>query len=112
VLLLGHLQQLRIRIVKPIKVDGWSRSRERVISKFENGVGVPYRKQSIADAKRDRVIADAVKHALYAMRLVNGKVMDGGVSILQFEQEMAKLEKALKILNDDRDSDASKRFAN
>lgn len=62
---------------------------------------MPQSKLSTAAAKRENTIADAVNHALYAMRLVNGMVIEsaGGRGTLSFEHEMAKLEKALKLLN-------------
>lgn len=62
---------------------------------------MPPRKQSNVAAKRDRAIADALNHALFAMRLVDGLVVESadGRGELHFEHEMAKLEKALKLLN-------------
>jgi hypothetical protein len=83
---------------------------ERVLSKSSRGTYMTSKKQTIADAKRDRQIAEAVNHALYAMRLVDGMVIERGLGTLHFDREMAKLEKALELLSE-RDIDAARRFA-
>lgn len=54
--------------------------------------------KSVPNVKRDKVIAEAVNQALYAMRLLDGRVLDGGVARLHFDHEMLKLEKALELL--------------
>lgn len=59
------------------------------------------RKQFTSAARRDCIITEAMKRALYAMRLVNGTAIEsaGVRRTLQFEHEMAKLEQALQLLN-------------
>jgi hypothetical protein len=73
---------------------------------------MPTRKQSIATTKRDGIIADAVKRALYAMKLVNGIMTEseGVRGTLQFEHEMAKLEGALRLLDVKPDDPSSTPF--
>lgn len=66
---------------------------------------MPTRKPFVGAARRDCIIAEAIKRALYAMRLVNGVVFEseGVKGALQFEHEMIRLEQALQLLNCDLD---------
>jgi hypothetical protein len=88
------------RLPKQVSLDSYTRA------------NMPTRKQSIATTKRDGIIADAVRRALYAMKLVNGITIEseGVRGTLQFEHEMAKLEGALRLLDVNTDDPSPAQF--
>lgn len=57
-------------------------------------------KEYLVSAVRDGLIIDSLHRALFAMRLTNGStiLVNGARATLHFENEMARLERALSLL--------------
>lgn len=60
-------------------------------------------KDYLASAVRDGLVIDSLHRALFAMRLTNGStiIINGVTGTLHFENEMARLERALHLLGID-----------